>query len=253
MLITKKMLILGLILTIVIIVSIVLGLFLAQKDEDRIRRFQSNSAPEEKENPGHTPSRETTKTKPENEETTLKERKEDIKTYEKASSTKDVELCQQISNTRSSDICIKNIAIKTENKDDCEKIGNQEEKNDCMDKITFRRIEEFKNMEDCSRMLTNKYTQRCIGRVTSNLGQEADPEVCDPLTGEMKDLCLEDVGFKAITSGEDLSDCKNFTDKQKKMECIVYVVDTVGIKINREDCNKFKNDLKSYCEKVVNN
>ncbi|HMB65573.1 MAG TPA: hypothetical protein VKO42_01745, partial [Patescibacteria group bacterium] len=126
--------------------------------------------------------------------------------------------------------------------------------NDCVDKIQFRQMDEqSQNMEECSQMLTEKYVRRCVNRVASNMGQEADPEACEPLNGQLKDFCLENVGFKAIALKGDLSDCKNFTDKQKKMECIVYVVDNVGIKINKEDCNKFKNDLKSYCEKVVNN
>lgn len=179
-------------------------------------------------------------------------RKENNRIYEEASSAGDVELCRKMSGSEASDICVKNIAIENKNKDECEYINDEEEERDCVDKILFREIEGSQDMELCSQMSSEVYTKRCINKVSNNLGGDAEKEMCDSFDGEIKDLCVDTIGFKEATSEADLSNCRDLEGEQEKMECIVAVSDSGGVKVDKSDCNEFVGDLRDYCKKVVN-
>lgn len=243
----NKKIILTLVLLVIALSLVALGLFFFKKSGSDPDPGQGQDRPSEEVDTGEEKGGEK-----EPDKSDVEARNENNRIYEEASSAGDVELCRKMSGSEASDICVKNIAIENKNKDECEYINDEEEERDCVDKILFREIEGSQDMELCSQMSSEVYTKRCINKVSNNLGGDAEKEMCDSFDGEIKDLCVDTIGFKEATSEADLSNCRDLEGEQEKMECIVAVSDSGGVKVDKSDCNEFVGDLRDYCKKVVN-
>ncbi len=105
----------------------------------------------------------------------LKEKRmNDVKQYQKASTTKDSNLCQKIDNDYTRDQCYKNLAKQQLNSDICDSITSKSIKSSCLYFVYFNQALNHKDASLCKQLPIDSAAEQCSQRVKNRNSCETE-------------------------------------------------------------------------------
>jgi uncharacterized protein YxeA len=113
---------------------------------------------------------------------------QDNEIYKAATENNDVSKCSGMSTDEQKDLCVKLIAIKSNDVSLCEKVKNKENLISCEDRVNYKLAKQRNELELCKKISGKYLNISCVTTIISSL--QYSKEECEQLDSAQKDVCL---------------------------------------------------------------
>lgn len=172
---------------------------------------------------------------------------QDNQIYKTAIDSNNIDKCGEMSDDGQKDLCVKLLAIKSENSQLCDKIINKDAVQDCQDRVNFEVATQNKDLELCKVIKEDNLSSSCvINAISQNKYKEQD---CEKLEDEnQKNLCLGHVLYEEATLKKDISLCQKIPGGGNDTECLQSII---GEHDNLDYCKSLSEELRQTCAQII--
>ncbi len=131
--------------------------------------------------------------------------------------TVDPKFCDRYnSKEKEKNVCLTSVAISANNKEICDMIADEEEKNKCQEMFLFNEITRGEDENKCLGLRTEELKSRCLNDF---FWKWDEPEKCARLEGDNKTNCEDIINNKTAYDSGDVKNCAKIKNENLKTDC----------------------------------